>query len=218
MSEENKHEWNIYQKLAYVQRNLKVHKGQTNAFGNYKYRSLEDIQEAVKPLLDEVGVLLTIQDLIHFESGRHYVMAIAKFIDCKDGKDIRVDAFARESEQKKGMDASQVTGATSSYARKYALNGLFAIDDTKDADSQDNRSEGQNQQPKQPSKDRQAWVDVLKKEMNEYLQAGLFNTEEAQQINDALMAGENDDSAYSWVHSNFRGTGQERMKETKGKQ
>lgn len=126
---------NIYEQLAIIQSVLKAPKGQTNDFGKYKYRSCEDILEAVKPLLD--GLVLTISDEMVQLGERYYVKATAKLAS-DEGHYITNSAFARESLDKKGMDDSQITGATSSYARKYALNGLFAIDDTKDFDTMDN--------------------------------------------------------------------------------
>lgn len=126
---------NIYEKLMNVQASLKAPKGQYNSFGKYKYRSCEDIVESVKPLLKQNGLLLTMSDEIIMVADRIYVKATATIIDTAEGKEISVTAMAREEETKKGMDGSQVTGASSSYARKYALNGLFAIDDTKDSDS-----------------------------------------------------------------------------------
>lgn len=117
--------------LAEIQQNLKAPKGQFNKFGGYKYRSCEDILEAVKPLLGDA--IITISDEILMVGERHYVKAIATFKN-KDAE-ISVTAYAREPDQKKGMDASQITGAASSYARKYALNGLLLIDDNKDADT-----------------------------------------------------------------------------------
>ncbi|HEV7278870.1 MAG TPA: ERF family protein [Pirellulaceae bacterium] len=129
----------IYEKLVAIQSDLKAPKGQTNSFGGYKYRSCEDILEAVKPLLKAQGLVLCIGDDIVEVGGRVYVRATAML---RDGEtSIEVSAFARESETKKGMDESQITGAASSYARKYALNGLFCIDDTKDADTRDNTAE-----------------------------------------------------------------------------
>jgi hypothetical protein len=121
--------------LHEIQKKLKVGKGNENTFGGYKYRNCSDILEAVKPLLPE-GYCLTLSDDIVMLGDRYYVKATARLIggECHD-----VTAFARESFSKKGMDDSQITGAASSYARKYALNGLFAIDDTDDADSMDNR-------------------------------------------------------------------------------
>lgn len=121
------------QKLISIQAALKAPKGQRNTFGNYNYRSCEDILEALKPLLKQEGLLLTISDSIEFIGNRFYVKATATVAD--GDKTVSVTAYAREEETKKGMDGSQITGAASSYARKYALNGLFAIDDTKDADA-----------------------------------------------------------------------------------
>ena len=126
---------NVYEKLANVQSALKAPKGQYNSFGKYKYRSCEDIVESVKPLLKQNGLLLNLTDSIELIGDRYYVKATAIIIDTTDGNMISVEAYAREEESKKGMDGSQVTGASSSYARKYALNGIFAIDDTKDSDS-----------------------------------------------------------------------------------
>lgn len=126
---------NVYAKLANVQAALKAPKGQYNSFGKYKYRSCEDIVESVKPLLKQNGLLLTMTDEIRHIEGRYYVAATATIIDTADGTSVMATAYAREEETKKGMDGSQVTGASSSYARKYALNGLFAIDDNKDSDA-----------------------------------------------------------------------------------
>ena len=120
-------------KLMEIQSELKAPKGQFNSFGKYAYRNCEDILESVKPLLKKHGCCLFISDEIVEMGGRFYVKATATFID----GDIhtKATAFAREAADKKGMDEAQITGAASSYARKYALNGLFLIDDTKDADS-----------------------------------------------------------------------------------
>lgn len=123
----------INEKLALVQKALKAPKNQRNNFGNYNYRSCEDILEAVKPLLAANELTLTISDDIVAVNDRIYVKATATLYHKDEG--LSVSAFAREEESKKGMDASQVTGAASSYARKYALNGLFCIDDTKDSDA-----------------------------------------------------------------------------------
>jgi len=126
--------------LEKIQNKLKAPKNQFNSFGKYHYRSCEDILEALKPILAEHGALLTISDSIENIGNRYYVKATAT-IAIKDKGQISVTAYAREEEDKKGMDGSQITGAASSYARKYALNGLFLIDDTKDADTQDNTKE-----------------------------------------------------------------------------
>nr|DAM13934.1 MAG TPA: ERF superfamily protein [Caudoviricetes sp.] len=134
---------NIYSRLQAVQMELKAPKDQYNDFGKYSYRSCEDILEVVKPLCQKQGLLLSLTDEIVEMGGRNYIKSIARVIEMETGKDFFTVAFAREDETKKGMDGSQISGCASSYARKYALNGLFCIDDTKDADTLDNRSEVQ---------------------------------------------------------------------------
>jgi hypothetical protein len=119
--------------LAKIQSLIKAPKGQFNNFGKYKYRSCEDIVEAVKPVINQLGFYLTLSDEIVEIGGRFYVKATATISNGTES--YSSVAYAREEESKKGMDGSQVTGASSSYARKYALNGLFAIDDTKDSDA-----------------------------------------------------------------------------------
>lgn len=136
----------LYKKLNYIQQNLKVAKNQRNTFGNYNYRSCEDILEAVKPLLD--GLSLILEDEVINIGTKNYVRAVALLTDGKNN--ISTSAYAREAEDKKGMDDAQITGAASSYARKYALNGLFAIDDTKDSDTMDN-TEKQASSPTKPA-------------------------------------------------------------------
>ena len=131
MANENKSSFII--KLAKVQSELKAPKNQRNNFGNYNYRSCEDIVESVKPLLAKQGLALVITDDIALVGERYYVKATATITDGEN--EITTTAFAREPLDKKGMDESQITGASSSYARKYALNGLLSIDDTKDVDS-----------------------------------------------------------------------------------
>ena len=125
----------IYAALMAVQAELKAPKGQHNSFGKYDYRSAEDIIEAVKPLLNENGLFLTMSDDIVQIGDRYYVKATVSVTDIVTGESVQTSALAREAAQKKGMDESQVTGTASSYARKYALNGLFAIDDNRDADT-----------------------------------------------------------------------------------
>lgn len=136
-------EENIFSRLQAVQMELKAPKDQYNDFGKFSYRSCEDILEAVKPLCEKQGLLLSLTDEIEEMGGRIYIKAIARVIEMDTGKEFFTTAFAREDELKKGMDGSQISGCASSYARKYALNGLFCIDDTKDADTHDNRSEVQ---------------------------------------------------------------------------
>ena len=141
---------NIYEKLMNIQEKLNVPKNQLNKFGGYNFRSCEDILEAVKPLLKENNLALQISDEIVPLGDRYYVRATATLVDVENPneeiKSIKNVGYAREEENKKGMDASQVTGATSSYARKYALNGLFCIDDTKDADTNEYQSQQKNNQ------------------------------------------------------------------------
>ena len=124
----------VQAKLLKIQNELKAPKNQYNSFGRYKYRNCEDILEALKPILKEQKATIIISDEIVEINGKSYIKANAVLTDVEDEKSVNVAAFAREEENKKGMDASQITGCASSYARKYALNGLFAIDDTKDSD------------------------------------------------------------------------------------
>lgn len=121
-------------KLTEIQSTLKAPKGNFNNFGKYKYRSCEDILEALKPLLAELSCVVTLSDEIVQIGERYYIKATATLLDCESGETQSTTAFAREELEKKGMDSSQITGSASSYARKYALNGLFAIDDGVDAD------------------------------------------------------------------------------------
>ena len=185
---------NIYEKLANVQASLKAPKGQYNSFGKYKYRSCEDIVESVKPLLKANGLLLTLSDELVNISDRFYVKATATIIDTAEGKTISVSAFAREEETKKGMDGSQVTGASSSYARKYALNGLFAIDDTKDSDATNTHGneqpEPQPEQPKQtnPRKMLIARLNELGIDVNEYAQRHGLNSKTSSDVFMDLLA------------------------------
>lgn len=126
----------IYEKLTQLQNELKAPKGQRNSFGNYNYRSAEDILEAVKPLLGKYNLTQIISDDIELIGDRYYLKATVTLVNNENAEEkISVTALARESQVKKGMDESQITGTASSYARKYALNGLYAIDDTKDSDT-----------------------------------------------------------------------------------
>ena len=151
----------IHEKLITVQKNLVAPKSNYNNFGKYKYRSAEDILEAVKPLNAENGLLLTISDEPLLIGDWHYIKATATITDGTES--IVVTAYARESLNKKGMDDSQITGTASSYARKYALNGLYLIDDTKDADTDEYRNQG-NKAPAVKSAS-QAEIGNLKKEI-----------------------------------------------------
>lgn len=131
----------VYEKLMKVQSELKAPKNQYNSFGKYHYRSCEDILEGAKPVLAKYGAAITIRDSIEIHGDRTYIKATATFYDVETGETIENTALAREELEKKGMDASQITGAASSYARKYCLNGLLLIDDTRDADADESKNE-----------------------------------------------------------------------------
>lgn len=190
---------NIYEKLSEVQKTLKAPKGQYNSFGNFKYRSCEDILEAVKPLLaknrlslvlsDELVVIGEHNPVLYQESvwdkdakqfkaetritgsQRFYIKATATLYDLDSEMVLSNTAFAREEETKKGMDGSQITGTASSYARKYALNGLFCIDDTKDADTDEYQNQTKEQSkketPKKVSKATEKQIELIKELFNE---------------------------------------------------
>lgn len=137
----------IYEKLSAIQQELKAPKGQYNSFGKYKYRSCEDILEAVKPICAKHKTTLVLLDSISEINGRFYVTAQAQLHDCESDNAVTATAYAREPEKKTGMYESQITGTASSYARKYALNGLFCIDDTKDADTDEYKQQEQKAKP-----------------------------------------------------------------------
>lgn len=146
----------IYKKLLNIQRDLKAPKGQYNNFGKYSYRNAEDIMEALKPLLVENNAITYVEDdTIEYIGQRYYLVATISFVDVETGEKITVKARAREEENKKGMDGSQITGAASSYARKYALSGLFLIDDNKDADSDEYHKQNNQQKTKQQGQQQQ---------------------------------------------------------------
>ena len=127
---------NVYEKLMNIQANLKAPKGQYNSFGKYSYRNAEDILEALKPLLKDYKATVTLKDDLLLIGDRYYLQATATFTDIESGESVIVTSLAREEETKKGYDVSQLTGSTSSYARKYALNGLMLIDNSElDPDS-----------------------------------------------------------------------------------
>ena len=132
----------VWTKRAAIQTALKAPKSQKSKSIGYRYRSCEDILEAVKPLLAEHGAVIQLSDALELVGQRYYIKATASLIDTDTGESTSVTAWAREAESHKGMDDSQITGSSSSYARKYALNGLLAIDDTRDADAMDNRDTG----------------------------------------------------------------------------
>lgn len=136
----------VYEKLMHIQTEIKAPKNLYNSFGQYNYRNAESICEAAKPYLKKENASLVLHDDLVNVGDRIYVKATACLIDNESGRTVEATAFARETLSKKGMDDSQITGAASSYARKYALNGLFLLDDTKDADTDENRIERENRQ------------------------------------------------------------------------
>lgn len=142
---------NILKKLLLIQQELKVPKNQFNSFGKYNYRSCEDILESARPIANKNNCVIVINDDIKEINGRYYVEATITLFDVESGEEISTKALAREAEPKSGMSESQLTGACSSYARKYALAGLFALDDNKDADTMDNRE--LNKQVSKPTQD-----------------------------------------------------------------
>lgn len=139
----------VYGKLLIIQNELKAPKDQWNNFGNYSYRSCEDILEAAKPILKNHNCMLFISDRPELIGSLNYITARAMFVDCDTEESVVVTASAREELTKKGMDAAQITGSTSSYARKYALNGLFCIDDSKDPDTTENKNESEGRAKKE---------------------------------------------------------------------
>ena len=128
----------IYDKLQKIQLELKAPKNKRNDFGGYQYRDLSGILESLKPLLKKYKCAIFLSDNVVTKEDRTYIEATATIIDCEDSTQYYCKGYAREDESKKGMDLSQLTGACSSYARKYALNGLLAIDDSQDMDAMDN--------------------------------------------------------------------------------
>lgn len=151
----------IYGKLMMIQQELKAPKGQYNRFAKYNYRSCEDILEAVKPLCIKNNATLLLNDAVQEVSGRFYVVATATLVDTESGDSVSANAYAREPQDKKGMDDSQITGMASSYARKYALNGLFCIDDTKDADTDETKRQEDAPKKREKKQENKAETPVL---------------------------------------------------------
>ena len=188
----------LTQRVGDIQHKLKAPKGQYNSFGKYNYRSCEDILEGVKPLLKEHNLALLIDDEIVQIGERYYVKATAKITD---GREIvSATAYAREPDTKKGMDESQITGATSSYARKYALNALLCIDDTKDADTMDNS--------KKPVQQTQETVYNWKTLKARATQGGISEDELKHYLKETLKVNESKDmtqehyqQAFNWVNA-----------------
>lgn len=188
----------LTQMVGDIQHKLKAPKGQYNSFGKYNYRSCEDILEGVKPLLKEHNLALLIDDEIVQIGERYYVKATAKITD---GREIvSATAYAREPDTKKGMDESQITGATSSYARKYALNALLCIDDTKDADTMDNS--------KKPAQQTQETVYNWQTLKARATQGGISEDDLKHYLKETLKVNESKDmtqelyqQAFNWVNA-----------------
>ena len=181
---------NIYEKLSKVQTELKAPKNQFNAFGKYKYRNCEDILEVVKPLLAKNKLTILVSDMVENVNDRFYIKATVTLVDVETGENTTTQAYAREEENKKGMDSSQLTGSTSSYARKYALNGMFLIDDTKDADATNNHGNDQKNENKSDNKnDKQQQKKETKKiTIETYLEAiRRYEKEYQTEIKDYLV-------------------------------
>lgn len=166
----------VHEKLKEIQTMLKAPKNLYNKYGKFNYRNAEGIYEAVKPLLNKLDMTLIISDSIQAVGAKNYVQATACLKDCETGEQLSCCALAREAEAKKGMDDSQITGTASSYARKYALNGLFLLDDTKDEDSyecreyKENKSKAESAESTQPAAFKPATAQQIHK-INEYIMA-----------------------------------------------
>ena len=166
----------VHEKLKEIQAALKAPKNLYNSYGGFSYRNAEGIYEAVKPLLNQLNMTLIINDSVQNVGTKNYIKATAYLTDCETGEQLFSCALAREAETKKGMDDSQITGTASSYARKYALNGLFLLDDTKDEDSdecreyKENKSKAESVEPTQPATFKPATAQQIHK-INEYIMA-----------------------------------------------
>lgn len=164
----------IHSKLSVLQYKLVAPKGQYNSFGKYRYRNCEDILEAVKPLLHELKCTLQIADELILIGERFYVKATATLTDAETGEQVSTTAYAREEETKKGMDGSQITGASSSYARKYALCGLLCIDDNKDSDTTNVKEETEKKEEPRISADIYTQFMRGKNRFEEYVNKGFI--------------------------------------------
>ena len=178
---------NIYEKINKIQVELKAPKSQRNNFGNYNFRNCEEILEALKPLLLREKIIIQLSDDLVQIGDRFYIKATATLIDVESGEKHSTTAFAREELSKKGMDGSQITGASSSYARKYALNGLLAIDDTKDSDTTNthNNNDSKNQKKQVSTEEkRKNGENYIAKNTQKYQEMinGFFETHNAKNI------------------------------------
>lgn len=171
MSEEKK--MNVYEKLMNVQAELKAPKSNYNSFAKFNYRSLEDITEALKPILKKYNATVIMNDSVEVVNDRYYMKSVATFFDCDTGDAISNSAFAREAQEKKGMDESQVSGMASSYCRKYCLNGLFLLDDNKDSDTDEvaKLAEKKNNKKVDAPKDQQGITEEDKRALRDLVEA-----------------------------------------------
>jgi hypothetical protein len=194
----------VYAKLLKVQAELKAPKSQYNSFGKYNYRSCEDILEAVKPICHKHQTVLVLSDDVIALNDRFYVKAIAIFTDIETGESVMNTAFAREEETKKGMDSSQITGTASSYARKYCLNGLFNIDDTKDADTDEYTKSTKQTVTKAEPKEETAESWVGNNGNKTIVKAGNGNWYELEQLSHEQLNSIIHDKKYAECHNEAR--------------
>lgn len=182
---------NVHEALYAIQAELKAPKGNFNSFGKYKYRSCEDILEAVKPLLKKYDSTLTLSDDVVQLGDRYYIKATASLQVVGEANFVQNTAWARESAEKKGQDDSQITGTASSYARKYALNGLFLIDDTKDADTDEyHKQTTSKKETTEPYPERGEMIKVIKKKYDKERMEkllGFYNVEKIEDLPDAQL-------------------------------
>lgn len=185
----------IYEKLAAIQSELNVPKSQYNKFGNYNYRKAEDILDAVKPVARKHGCAVTCTDAVVMIGDRYYIKATATLTDFQTGGSVSTEAFAREEFEKKGMDGSQVTGASSSYARKYALGGLFCLDDNQDSDATNTGGSTAAKKPApapapKPTPAKERIKGLTETQYNKYVEMAAKNipTSDGKPVRDALVA------------------------------
>lgn len=189
----------VLEKLMQVQSELKAPKGQYNSFGNYKYRSCEDILEALKPILVAHKCTVTLTDTVEQIGDRYYIKATARITDTEGGDSEQNTAFAREDADKRGMDVSQITGTASSYARKYALNGLFLIDDTKDADTDAYHEQTHPQRENPHRKNPQQTNPQQKKSQDAKLDAAKAKADEVKKLLVQVCGGDKTMAQQMWT-------------------
>lgn len=192
-----------YMKLLRIQMSLKVPKAQYNTYGGYSYRSCEDILCAAKPILEKEKCTLFFFDELVFEGERYYVRACAVLVDCETGEEIRVKSYAREPSTRKSMDESQITGTCSSYARKYALNGLFLLDDTKDADTDEFQKEQENKKAKKKSRREEKLIKLKDKCTRNHIDLDKWACQYDPPKKISELTEQDIDSMLDWIRDNF---------------